>query len=415
MNSLHVGTCALALGLASLAVGIAFFGLRAERGGRTAGSNWSMAACCQGLAWILIGLRGQLPDFASVMVGNLLIAANSIFLLRGAQRYAGRNQVMGLAGSLGILLLSGLGYAWYSYIDIDLHGRIIVTSVVRVPMLLAAMWWLWRHAPRHGRDSLVLLFAIDAAWHVVRGLASAGNEVPIHDFLNSDGIQAATFLLRAACIILIIATQFRIESDGARTALQTWARELEEESASLEKTIEERNRELLALATTDFLSGIANRRQFLRQAESEIARARRYGHPLSVLMIDIDHFKSINDRFGHLSGDRAIAAMGKLCACIGRSSDFAGRLGGEEFAVLLPESGPGEAQVCAERLRQGARALALSHEGQPVAVTVSIGIASLQPEDLEPAALLVRADQALYQAKAAGRDCVRGDAHASMP
>ena len=124
-------------------------------------------------------------------------------------------------------------------------------------------------------------------------------------------------------------------------------------------------------------------------------------------MIDIDHFKSINDNFGHPTGDRAIIAIARHCATACRRSDLAARLGGEEFAILLPSTGMNEAQIVAERLRAGTEALQVQHEGQAVPLKLSIGIACMEAEDTGPDTLLARADQALYAAKNAGRDCVR--------
>jgi diguanylate cyclase (GGDEF)-like protein len=380
MNALHAGTCALTLGIACLALGAAFFGLHAVREGRSAGSNWSLAAVCQGLAWILAGLHGALPPLPTFVLSNLLLGANAVLLLRGALRY------------------TPAPAPWL--LDLRLWGVLVLAAALphpalRIAMLLAAIAFLLRQAPRNGRAILCVLFGIDAASHL---LATAAGPA---------GGATLGYLLGGALSILIIAAQFRIESDNARNALQAWAEALEVESLQLEKTIEERNRALHEIATTDFLTGIANRRQFLARAELEIERARRYGHKLSLLMIDIDHFKAINDGFGHPTGDLAIVAVGRHCATACRRSDLAGRLGGEEFAVLLPSTGMAEAQVVAERLRAGAQALQVAHEGRPVPLRLSIGIACLEAGDGGPDTLLARADQALYAAKNAGRDCVR--------
>ncbi|MGW8391601.1 GGDEF domain-containing protein [Pseudoduganella sp. HUAS MS19] len=395
MNTLHIGTCHLTLGFACLAIGIAFIGLHALHDGRSAGSNWSLAAICQGLAWLLAGVSGKLPAALALTLPNVLLAANAVLLLRGAARYMPVPPPWLLKPQpwTEFLLATALLYACSG--PAGESARIALGAALRVPLLLAAVVLLSRHAPGNGRAILCALFGIDAAWHLT-GIAA-----------GPASLTAAGELLRGALAILVIAAQFRIESDNARTSLQAQADALEVESMQLEKTVEERCRELHEIATTDFLTGIANRRQFMARSEMEIERSRRYGHKLSLLMIDIDHFKSINDKFGHPVGDRAIAAIGRHCATACRRSDLAARLGGEEFAILLPSTGSNEAQIVAERLRAGAHALQVRHDGQAVPLQLSIGIACLAAEDTGPDTLLARADQALYAAKNAGRDCVQ--------
>jgi len=409
LNPLHPGTCALTLGIACLAIGVAFFGLHAIRDGRSAGSNWSLAAICQGAAWVLASMQGELPVALSVVLPKVLMTANAVLLLRGAVRYSPvPAPILLKAWPWAVFLpLAALPFAWFSYAVDDLHARTLLNSLIRLPLLVAAFVFLVRHAPPNGRAVLCTLFGIGIGWNVLQALAGISGYAPLGDLLQTDAMRVAAYMLGGASIILVIATQFRIESDNVRASLQAWAEALEVESLQLEKTIEDRNQELHELATTDFMTGLANRRQFLSSAGQEIERARRYGHQLSLLMIDIDHFKSINDGFGHPTGDLAIIAIGRHCATACRGSDLAGRLGGEEFAMLLPESGAEEAQAVAERLRAGAQALQVMHEGCKVQLRLSIGIACLEAGDAGPDALLARADQALYAAKNAGRDCVR--------
>jgi diguanylate cyclase (GGDEF)-like protein/PAS domain S-box-containing protein len=157
-------------------------------------------------------------------------------------------------------------------------------------------------------------------------------------------------------------------------------------------------RQLEQLALTDALTGLATRRHFLAEAEREVRRARR-GHALSLLLLDVDHFKDINDRRGHAAGDRVLVELGRTLRAVMREVDVAGRLGGEEFAVLLPDTDEPEAFAAAERLRE---ALAGTKD-----FTVSIGVATLEPGDDDPAELIGRADTAMYEAKRAGRNCTR--------
>jgi diguanylate cyclase (GGDEF)-like protein len=164
--------------------------------------------------------------------------------------------------------------------------------------------------------------------------------------------------------------------------------------------------ELAELAMKDALTGIHNRRHFTAQLESEWNRYRRYRRPMSLLILDIDHFKSINDRFGHDVGDEAIIHVARLCASKTRDSDVAARIGGEEFAVLLPETDLAEARAAAERLREAIVQRPAPTAGGTIGVTISIGVAEVDAAMTDPADLMKRADAALYAAKRAGRNRV---------
>jgi diguanylate cyclase (GGDEF)-like protein/PAS domain S-box-containing protein len=164
-------------------------------------------------------------------------------------------------------------------------------------------------------------------------------------------------------------------------------------------------REVTRLSTTDPLTGLSNRRHFDEAAKLEIVRARRYRRPLSAVMVDLDHFKRVNDTFGHAAGDRVLVAVAGLCIRLARTTDLKARLGGEEFCLLLPET-PGEASgVLAERLRTDIEALPFDADGRAFRVTASMGISGYVAGD-ELKGLLERADAALYAAKESGRNRV---------
>ncbi|MBY0432141.1 MAG: sensor domain-containing diguanylate cyclase, partial [Rhodospirillales bacterium] len=164
--------------------------------------------------------------------------------------------------------------------------------------------------------------------------------------------------------------------------------------------------ELMRLATTDPLTGTMNRREFMEAAERELHRARRHDRALSVLMLDADHFKSINDTYGHNAGDETLRQLAASARQSLRDIDVIGRLGGEEFAILLPEEGLEGGRIAAERLRAGMSQLQLMVGSEIVRFTVSIGVAELSPQDKGIDDLLRRSDQALYRAKNNGRNRV---------
>ena len=165
-------------------------------------------------------------------------------------------------------------------------------------------------------------------------------------------------------------------------------------------------------ANTDHLTGLANRRRFERQLEREVTRTRRYGRPFCLLIVDIDHFKRVNDTFGHPVGDEVITRLASTLQAGTRGIDMAARVGGEEFAVLLPETDYAAGVEVAVRLRDAIRRMDVPKEvGR---VTASIGIAEFSATSGDGTTLYAAADKALYEAKQAGRDRVVG-ANADEP
>jgi diguanylate cyclase (GGDEF)-like protein len=178
--------------------------------------------------------------------------------------------------------------------------------------------------------------------------------------------------------------------------------------------------QLTHVAQHDSLTGLYNRGHITEVALREIMRARRHQRPFAVAMLDIDHFKLINDTYGHDIGDLALKAFADTCRACVREIDQLGRIGGEEFVCLLPETAESEALACAERLRECVAALEIDTPKGKVHFTVSIGVAVLQPEGGNWEGLLRDADGALYQAKCEGRNRVvlaqsHAPAHGSSP
>jgi len=180
---------------------------------------------------------------------------------------------------------------------------------------------------------------------------------------------------------------------------------LEEHVITAKRRAEQRAREATLLASTDELTGIANRRAFMGQLDREIAGAAEFGWPLAVAMFDVDHFKLVNDRYGHAVGDRVLQLIAARAASVVRGGDLVGRLGGEEFGILMPGATLDEAAHVAERLREAMETVAELDESLP-GVTISIGIAAREGQR-SAKELLAAADVALYAAKGEGRNRVR--------
>lgn len=189
------------------------------------------------------------------------------------------------------------------------------------------------------------------------------------------------------------------DSNGQVTGLLGVTRDITEHKRALQ--------ELERLSQIDALTGLANRRHFMMLAEQELSRAARYGGPMSVFMMDIDHFKAVNDTYGHQTGDLVLQQLGSLCREALREIDRVGRIGGEEFAVILPHTDGARALEVAQRLRQAvARTEVALQHGLPLHFTLSIGVTTLVGSGANIDTLLGQADNALYEAKRSGRNRV---------
>ncbi len=165
-------------------------------------------------------------------------------------------------------------------------------------------------------------------------------------------------------------------------------------------------RRLKEMATTDSLTGLSNRRYFMEQAEFQLQQAVRYERPLSIMMFDLDHFKRINDTYGHDAGDQVLQSVAKVVKEIFRSVDIIGRIGGEEFSVAMPETDLDNAKKAGERLRRGLMQARVKTQDKTIEFTASIGITQLTDQKTTLAQMLKQADESLYQAKKEGRNRV---------
>ncbi len=245
----------------------------------------------------------------------------------------------------------------------------------------------------------LISFAVLLALVVSRGIIAPLNlmERAISVMSKDSKVDPVVFSSRFSEVSMLIGT-FNDMANRMRQAMDGLKQEISRR--------EEVEKALTMEATTDFLTGLANRRSFMERLKSEMARIRRYGSVGSLLMLDIDRFKSINDTYGHNVGDQVLAGLGGLLAGSVRECDLPGRIGGEEFLIFLSDTPLAGAGCFAERVRKSIKDRPISTDNGLVSFTVSIGVTQINQEDSSMDDVIARADRAMYRAKELGRDRV---------
>lgn len=304
-------------------------------------------------------------------------------------------------------------------------GLIAMVALVAVGLLLASRDG--RLAGVHVSPMLILPFvlfvaarfglrlaalAITAASIVVVVMTTSGRN-PFGDLSPRDNvIQAQEFIFVMSLMALGLCALLS-ELRSKQSQLEASNQRLDELNRDLELRVDQRtaelsvlNKQLEVLALTDALTGLLNRRALVDLAKKEIAHSRRQGQPLAAMMIDIDHFKSINDRYGHHAGDIVLQQAAATIRRVIRAGDTPVRYGGEEFVVLAPDTAPDGALDLGERIRGALRCEAIETDQATITITASCGVTVLGEDDQDPEEILRRADEALYAAKLARRDRV---------
>jgi diguanylate cyclase (GGDEF)-like protein len=349
---------------------------------------WTAGNALYAAGFMLIALRGMVPALLSVVLANTLLLSGTVLFLEGVRSFRGVAGSRSL--SVALVAVPLLLISCFTFVADDTGMRIIVFSASTAVIAGLVAWALLRDAPPDLRFSLRFtgsLFALHALFMFFRALLTFLNPGP-HDLLAPNLIQTLTFLV---ALLLGIAWTFGFVMLN---------------SERLEVDLKKAQVELQRLAETDFLTGIANNRRFFEDGEREIQRARRYGHPLAALMLDLDHFKRVNDTHGHAAGDKVLVAVTATCRRLLRDIDVFGRLGGEEFVILLPETDLAGGLATAERLRLAIGEMAIVAGDRTLRITISIGVTLLSPDDAGLDAVLKRADDAMYEAKRNGRNRV---------
>ncbi len=342
-------------------------------------AGWIGSLFCRSIACATLAFAGE-PTAAAFAISGAMLALG--LTLQGAAllSYASRH----LPTWVHSAVIAGVGVP-FALVGNDAGGAILFGGVVFGTMLLmlaTIAFQLRTNAGTRARVVLIATFGVGSAAFFFRGLGVILAADPLQAFIFPTALQSAVFVAGAASAI---ASTF-----GFMLLLK-----------------ERAERDAQHMATIDPLTGAYNRSTFHEIAEREISRARRAGQPLSIIMVDIDHFRPVNESFGNHAGDELLRKIAGLIRTALRKEDMLVRYGGEEFLVMLPEvPGPG-AVVVAGRIRKAVEAEPLLVEGKSVALTVSVGVSARLdegPESLE--SLVARAEQALALAKQRGRNRV---------
>lgn len=306
--------------------------------------------------------------------------------------------------ALFIFLLINLLVALLAYSDwrAELWLRLSMESVSIALYALTALWVLLSR--RH--NSLMLIYAVAMLWFAQSSLSFILALPWNHQWWLAHLVFAGGFLLLSYGVVQVFLTTGSFSKVYTQTELLAQVLKEKSQADIAMQKLQMANAQLEHLASTDPLTGAANRREFMQRAEQEIARVLRNNNDLCLLSMDLDHFKKINDEHGHLVGDEVLKSVIRVCEHVLRPGDLLGRIGGEEFAVLLPETGINEAISVAERLRSAIEQHQTQSSGITVQCTVSIGIALFDPQQDLLKDLLKKADDQLYLAKDNGRNRV---------
>lgn len=342
--------------------------------------RWAGALLVHSLAFCLVALRGRVPELYSVVLGNALLSASFALMLTAVCQYQRRS-----ANQWLVWLPVALIVLLYSQLLTDQRARVIYGGLLFTVQIVAVIAALLnrRHGPI-GRGAVLIVAALSLVvlMLVVRASTTAAGLIRMESLHERNTVQTISFMMALmAALATSIGFVFMIKERA-----------------------DEKNR---VMAMQDPLTGAANRRTIISALDRDMTRAVRSREPLALLLLDIDHFKTINDVYGHLAGDRVLCGVVQVLGDRVRAQDMVGRYGGEEFMVLAPATSLDGARQLAEKLRQGVADASFDLQGQQVGVTISIGLcAGYIAADDTWDRLIDEADAALYRAKEGGRNRV---------
>ncbi len=352
---------------------------------RTSAMRWGLGNFLVAAGLLLAGLRDYIPLWPSAVLANVLLMAGFVLF------YIAYTSLLRPAPSLRPFMFGIVAYAVFFHWLVEYSSATVAQRIGVVSAVVAILSAFMIRSAQFGKDSytssaarlMQAFYGIAFITGILRGAHSVFFAGGAQEVFEATPIQVVSFL--GYFFALIGAGIAYVLTLGALTY-----------------------RDLALVANNDMLTGVRNRRNFLEMAERDLALAQRMWRPLTVLMLDLDHFKHINDNYGHLAGDEVLRRFGTILRRCVREVDLVGRYGGEEFCIVLTDTAPEAAQHTAERILKEFAAEAILHDGLRIPASVSIGIAGMHAGDSRNIQqLLSAADLALYAAKGAGRNCIR--------
>ena len=344
---------------------------------------WAAALLLAAAGYVLFLLRGLIPDVFSVVLGNVLVSASFALLLAAVRCFhALPMRWLALLAPAAIVALLMIWVGDNFPLRVSLVGGVMLLQVL---WLLWLLWTLGQHrVDRGGRGAQLLMagMALEALVLLARTISGVLIFQESSGFLQGNAVQTYSFMT-AFVGLLVTSMGFVFMGKDRADAINH------------------------RLAAVDDLTGVANRRAIIAALDRDVARAVRLREPLALMMLDIDHFKQVNDRWGHQAGDAVLRAVAQGLQQRLRAQDLIGRYGGEEFLVVLPHTAREGAQQLAQALCAAVQATPCTWGEESIPVTVSIGVFAgcLEP-GVQSDQLLQAADSAMYRAKAAGRNAV---------
>ena len=337
-------------------------------------TDWSVAALAMALSLPLLIARGHLPDLFSIVLANLMLLAGFMLMNAGIRKFSGAQAKFNRALLVLFVLAYVALFAWFTYVQPSVAMRVATLSLFTLVVIFDQLMVALRELPRTaGRTILVFSLTILIGARVIRlGSLMVGIDQPTGVF-DASVSQLVYLAIPSIMIPLVTISLVLLASEKLHQDLEFTSR-------------------------YDDLTQCLNKRAGMEELRREIARARRHGSKLSIMLIDLDNFKHINDTHGHLEGDKVLVDFAMRAKQLLRETDQLSRFGGDEFMAVLSETDLVQASLIAERLHGAGR------EGQPIAWSVSIGLSDWLDQDDTLAALLTRADRALYKSKAFGRN-----------
>jgi diguanylate cyclase (GGDEF)-like protein len=349
--------------------------------------RWVLANFVFGVGYLFISLRGFIPDPLSITLGNAATIYAEILIYEGIRLFYGRPAFSKWNSLVFVLYL--VLHTYFTYLDPNINARIAIVSLSLFALIVRSGLSLINNPLlelRRTTRNAGVIFLLTSILPLSRSIHALIQPQPIDLFTD---VQSSWFALLGLVSILIWTFYFFLVN-----------------SARLELDLENARLELVQLAMTDPLTGLYNRRHFFERAEMEFQRAKRQEQSISFLLMDVDGFKAINDRYGHDAGDAVLLHLSSILPGEVRVFDIVARFGGDEFIVMLVNVREDLAYEIAERIREVVARSPVKSDFHKFNIHLSLGIATFESGDVELKTILKRADDALYHAKRGGRNLV---------